>query len=77
MGKNPDLDKLDDLFESGADFQLTGKLYEERTGAPLPKEKNYIKNSSALSRKATEHGYVIADVTEQPIIVKTVYFKKK
>ena len=42
MGKNPDLDKLDDLFETGADFQLTGKLYEERTGVALPKGKNYI-----------------------------------
>ena len=77
MGKNPDIDKLDDLFESGADFRLTGKLYEERTGVPLPKEKSYIKNGSALSRKAAEHGYVIADVTEQPVIVKTVIFKKK
>ena len=31
MGKNPDLSKLNDLFEKGADFQLTGKLYTERT----------------------------------------------
>ena len=77
MGKNPDLGKLDDLFESGADFQLTGKLYEERTGAALPKGKSYIMHGSALSRKAAEHGYVIADVTEQPVIVKTVYFEKR
>lgn len=77
MGKNPDLDKLDDLFETGADFQLTGKLYEERTGVALPKGKNYIKNNSALSRKAAEHGFKIVDVQEEAVIVKTVYFKKK
>lgn len=77
MGKNPDLSKLNDLFEKGADFQLTGKLYTERTSAVLPKDKSYIKNYSALSRKATEHGYVISDVLEEPVIVKTVYFKKK
>ncbi len=76
MGKNPDLDKLDDLFEQGKDFQLTGKLYEERTGVSLPKTKNYIINDSALARKAAEHGYKIVDVREEPIIVRTVFLKK-
>ena len=77
MGKNPNLDKLNEFFEKGEDFQLTNQLYRERTGASLPKTKTYIKNGSALSRKAAEHGYSIVDVREDPIIVKTVYFKKK
>lgn len=77
MGKNPNLDMLNEFFEKGEDFQLTDKLYEEKTGAPLPKTKTYIKSGSALSRKAAEHGYSIVDVHEEPIIVKTVYFKKK
>lgn len=77
MGKNPDLDKLDDLFAKGTDFQLTGKLYEERTGVALPKGKSYLMNDSALSRKAAEHGYKITDIREEPVIVKTVFFKKK
>lgn len=77
MGKHPDLDKLDDLFAKGQDFHLTGKKYEEKTGVALPKGKSYIMNGSALSRKAAEHGFVIVDVQEQPIIEKAVYFKKK
>lgn len=77
MGKNPDLEKLNYLFECGNDFQLTDKLYEEQTGVPLPKSKTYIMSSSALARKATEHGYKIVDVTEEPVIIKTVHFKKK
>ena len=77
MGKHPDLDKLDDLFTKGQDFQLTGKNYEEKTGVALPKGKSYIKNGSALARKAAEHGYVITEVREEPVIVRTVYFTKK
>ena len=77
MGKHPDLDKLDDLFAKGQDFQLSNKTYEERTGIALPKEKSYIMNRSALMRKANEHGYEITDVHEEPIIVRTVFFKKK
>jgi hypothetical protein len=77
MGKNPDLDKLDDLFEKGKDFQLTGTLYEERTGVALPKSKNYIIKDSALARKAAEHGYRIADVCEKAVVVRTVFLKKE
>ena len=77
MAKRPKLDELDYLFEQGADFRLSGKLYEEKTGATLPKGKNYLKNQSALSAKAKEKGYVIVDVEEQAVIEKTVVFKKK
>ena len=77
MGKHPDLDTLDDLFETGTDFQLSSDVYEQRTGASLPKGKSYLKYGSALARKAAEKGYMIADVQEIPIILKTVFFEKK
>lgn len=77
MGRNPDLDKLDDLFAKGKDFKLSGKLYEERTGASLPIAKSYIKHRSALASKAAKLGFVITDVQENPVIERIVYFKKK
>ena len=77
MGKHPNLDELEYLFEKGVDFQITAREYEEKTGVPLPKGKNYIKSSSALARKVAEHGYVIIEVQDKPIIERTVYFKKK
>ena len=77
MGKHPNLEELEYLFEKGADFHITAREYEEKTGVPLPKGKNYIKSGSAWARKVAEHGYMIADVQEKPIIERTVYFKKK
>ena len=77
MGKHPDLDTLDDLFDAGTDFQLSGDVYEHRTGASLPKVTSYLKHGSALARKAAEKGYIITDVQEIPIILKTVFFEKK
>ena len=77
MGKHPNLDELDYLFEKGVSFQLSGKLYEEKTGIQLPKGKHYIINNSALARKAKEKGFIIEDVQEKPIIEKTVFLKKK
>lgn len=43
MGKRPKLDGLNYLFDQGVDFCLTGKEYEEKTGAPLPKNQSYLK----------------------------------
>lgn len=45
MGKNPNLDELEYLFKNGLDVQLTDKLYEEKTGIPLPKDKYYTKTN--------------------------------
>lgn len=77
MGKHPNLDFLDDLFERGADFQLTDRLYEEKAGTPLPKGKSYLLRQSALARRAKERGYLIEDIQEKPIIERTVIFKKR
>lgn len=77
MGKKPQLDNLDFLFESGKDFEITGKLYEEKAGTALPQDINYLKRRSALAKKAKEKGFIIDKVDETPIIEKTVYFKHK
>ena len=77
MGKHPDLDNLNELFEKGENFQLSDKVYEEKTGVALPKGNSYIKHRSALAKKAKEFGFKIADICEEPVIVRTVYLKKK
>ena len=77
MGKHPNLDALDYLFEKGEDFQLSAKLYEEQTGAPLPKGKSYLKNTSAFAQRAKEKGYTIVGVEEKATIEKTVFLKKE
>ena len=77
MGKPPKLDELDYLFEKGEDFCLSDKLYEEKTGVPLPKAKSYLKNKSAFADRAREKGYFIVDVEEKPIIERTVIIKKR
>lgn len=77
MEKNPNLDELEYLFKNGLDVQLTDKLYEEKTGIPLPKDKYYTKNKSALSQWLKNKGYKIVDIQEKPIIQKTVIIKKK
>lgn len=77
MGKRPNLDELEYLFEYGADVQLTDRLYEEKTGVSLPKEKHYLKNKSALSQWLNNKGYEIVEVQEKPVIERTVIIKKK
>ena len=77
MGKHPNLNELEYLFEKGVDFHLTAREYEKKTGILLPKDQNYIKNRSALARRAAEHGFEITEIQEKPVIERTVYFKKK
>lgn len=77
MGAKPKLEKLDSFIKTGENFCLTGAQYEELTGAALPKSISYLKNKSAVAEWAREHGYKIADVQEEPIIERTVYFKRK
>lgn len=72
-----DLSALDDLFSKGEDFELTAAQYEEKVGKALPKTASYIKGSnSPLARKAKENGYIIASVTDKPVIMRTVIFRK-
>lgn len=71
-----DLSALDDLFAKGKDFQLTDTQYEEKVKKPLPKDNRYIRKNSPLARMASEHGFTITEVLEQPLITRTVIFKK-
>ena len=71
-----DLSGLDNLFANGKDFELTDAQYEEKIGKSLPKDKSYLKNGSALARKAKENGFSIELVIDEPVIRRTVIFKK-
>lgn len=77
MGKHPNLEPLDYLFEQKAEIRLSGKDYEEKTGAPLPKGSNYLKYRSALAARAEERGFVIVGVEEIPVIERIVILKKR
>lgn len=77
MSKHPNLSELDYLFETGTDFRLSDRLYQERTGAALPKEKSYIKHSSALAKWANEKGYYIEEVENVAKIEREIVFKKR
>lgn len=76
MAKKLNLAPLNSLFAKGKDFELTDFEYEGKVGKPLPRDINYIKNRSPLAIKAKEHGFIIASVVDQPVIMRTVTFKK-
>lgn len=77
MAKKMELNELDDLFAQGKDFTLTASQYQERIGKPLPKSVSGITGTNApLTRKARKNGYIIEAVIEQPVITRTVVFKK-
>lgn len=69
MAKKPDLAELKNLFRLNKDFELTDAQYERKTGAPLPKDKYYIKNKSVLSKIAKEYNYNI-EVVEKRVIFR-------
>ena len=77
MGKRPNLNALDCFLDAGTDFQITDSIYESKTGVPLPKDKSYVLHKSALSEWAKEHGYIVFDVEEKPVIQRTVFLKKR
>lgn len=56
MGKKPNLNKLNYLFDKES-FELTDAKYEKLTGVPMPKDKYYLLNKSALAKKCRELGY--------------------
>lgn len=76
MAKKLDLAPLNGLFAKGKDFELTDFEYEEKIGKPLPGDTDYIKSRSPLAKKAKEHGFTIAAVMNQPVVQRTVIFKK-
>ena len=70
----PKLDGLETLFKRGKDFSLTDAQYKDKTGTCLPKDKSYLRNKSALSKRAHENGYTI-EVVE--IVERKVLFHKE
>ena len=71
MGKHPNFDKLNSKFNASKNFSLTDAQYEAKTGIPLPKDKRYLINKSALAKESKKYGYRL-EVQE-----KTVYFIKE
>ena len=59
------------------DFRLSDRLYQEKTGAALPKEKSYIKHGSALAKWAKEKGYYIEEIEDVAKIEREIVFKKR
>jgi len=71
MGTKPKLDMLTPLFAKGESFSLTDAQYEKRTGAMLPKEKNYLLKRSALAKMCRKYGYSLK------LQEKIVYLEKE
>lgn len=74
--KPGNLKVLDKYFDKGKNFVMTQEEYEKETDGILSKDLNYIKNRSALSRKALERGFYIE---VEPIEIKPmrIIFRKK
>lgn len=69
MANKIDFSKFLPLFDSNEEFSITERQYFKNTGREIPKDTYYLKNSSALSKKAAEFGYSI-EVNERTIILK-------
>lgn len=69
MANEIDFTKIIPLLEAAEDFSITEKQYFKSTGRNMPKNTYYLKNSSALSKKAKEYGYSI-EINERTILLK-------
>ena len=74
--KPGNLEALDEYFDAEEDFDMTQEELEKVTVGRLSKNLNYIKNSSALAKRAKLKGYYIEI---EPLEVKpmTIHFKRK
>ena len=70
MARQPKLENLNSLFNSGESFELTEEQYEKKTGAPMPKRSYYLVTNSALARKAKENGYQLELIEKRVILTK-------
>lgn len=69
MGRKPELKNLDHFFDKEREFSLTDAQYEKAVGIPLPKDKHYLINQSALAKKCAERGFAI-EVIEKKVIIR-------
>lgn len=67
----PDLKKIEKILQKGKSFTLTDSQYERKSGAPLPKNKSYLLNRSAIARLGKQYGYSLT------VQEKTVTFVKE
>ena len=74
--KTGNLDALDKYFDAGKDFTMTQEEYEKVTVGSLSKNLSYVKNGSALSKRAKSKGYYI-EIEPLEIKPMTIHFKKK
>lgn len=66
----PNLTEIEEKLKKGESFSLTDKQYTKKTGIPLPKEKNYLLNRSALAKLCKTLGYRIELQKKQVTFVK-------
>ena len=66
----PNLQKIEEMLKRKNYIHLTDKEYQKLTGLPLPKEKWYIINRSALAKLATDNAYEIQVIEKQVILRK-------
>ena len=74
--KPGNLKTLDKYFDTGKDFSMTQEELEKVTVGSLSKNLSYVKNSSALAKRAKSKGYYI-DIEPLEIKPMTIHFKKK
>lgn len=63
------MEKIAALLGQGNCITLTDAQYEAKTGIPLPKDKHYLKEKSALARLCRKHGYSI-EVQEKRVFLR-------
>ncbi len=75
-GKAGNLNNLDELFNLGKDFELSKEEIEKQTNGILSSNLSYLKNNSALAKKAKANGYYLEI---EPIEIKPmkIRFRKK
>lgn len=74
--KTGNLNALDKYFEAGKDFTMTQEEYEKITFGSLSKNLSYVKNSSALSKRAKSKGYYI-EIEPLEIKPMRIHFKRE
>ena len=70
MRSSPTFQEIDKMFAKGKDFELTDAQYEKLTGTPLPKDKYYLSNRSAIAKHAKKNDYFIKVIEKKIVLTK-------
>lgn len=71
MAGKPNLAGIEEMMQSNMDFSMTLTQYECSTGIPLPKEKSYTEQRSAVARCAKRNGFRVK------VVPTTIQFIKE